>query len=54
MINPYDRSMDEIYEAKHQCMIENGVKLVLPSEYNEYIKYVKKMYGGDYLRKFKN
>ena len=28
MINPYDRSMDEIYEAKHQCMIKNGIKLM--------------------------
>jgi hypothetical protein len=54
MINPYDRSMDEIYEAKHRCMIENGIKLMLPPEYNKYIEYVKKTYGGDYLRKFKN
>ena len=54
MINPYDRSMDEIYEAKHQCMIKNGIKLMLPSEYKKYIEYVKKTYGNDYLRKFKN
>ena len=54
MINPYDRSMDEIYEAKHQCMIKNSIKLMLPSEYKKYIEYVKKTYGNDYLRKFKN
>ena len=27
MINPYDRSQDNIYEAKHQCMIKNNVKI---------------------------
>ena len=25
MINPYDRSQDGIYEAKHQCGLQNGV-----------------------------
>ena len=25
MINPYDRSQDELYEAKHQCMIKNDI-----------------------------
>ena len=25
MINPYDRSQDELYEAKHQCIIKNDI-----------------------------
>lgn len=25
MINPFDRTQDEIYEAKHQCMVANNV-----------------------------
>ena len=25
MINPYDRTQDELYEAKHQCMIKNNI-----------------------------
>ena len=25
MINPYDRSQDGLYEAKHQCMIKNNI-----------------------------
>ena len=25
MISSYDRSQDEKYESKHQCMIENNV-----------------------------
>ena len=28
MINPYDRSMDDIYEAKHHCMLANGVTIL--------------------------
>lgn len=29
MINPYDRSLDGLAEAKHQCMITNGVKIII-------------------------
>lgn len=25
MINPFDRTLDDLYEAKHQCMIKNNV-----------------------------
>ena len=25
MINPYDRTQDGLYEAKHQCMIKNNI-----------------------------
>lgn len=28
MINPYDRSQDDLYEAKHQCMISNGIIII--------------------------
>lgn len=28
MINPYDRTLDEAYEAKHQCMLRNNVKII--------------------------
>ena len=26
MINPYDPSLNDLYEAKHQCMIKNNIK----------------------------
>lgn len=29
MINPYDRSMDALFEAKHQCMIANNMKIIV-------------------------
>ena len=28
MINPYDRSMDGLFEAKHQCMLSNNVRIL--------------------------
>lgn len=28
MINPFDRTQDALYEAKHQCMIENDVRIL--------------------------
>jgi len=43
MINPYDRSQDAFYEAKHQCMIENGVKIITDcTRYIEYINSIDK------------
>lgn len=29
MINPFDRSNDDVCEAKHQCMIRNNVKIII-------------------------
>ena len=38
MINPYDRTMDDIYEAKHQCMIAHDVKILTDSTILDLIK----------------
>lgn len=39
MINPFDRSLDDLYEAKHQCMLENNVKII--TDFSLYLKYFK-------------
>ena len=61
MINPYKYKNDtpeiiqyrnDLMEAKHQCMIENGVKII--TDFKETINYIKKTYGKDYLNSFKN
>ena len=44
MINPYDRTMDDIYEAKHQCMLSNGVHIVTDPTV---CKLLKEFYGID-------
>ena len=37
MINPFDRSQDDLYEAKHQCMIANSVNII--TDCSKYIEY---------------
>lgn len=51
---PFDRSLDEIYEAKHQALLQAHVKIIYEDSYNQYIDYVNIKYGINYLRQFKN
>lgn len=43
MINPFDRTQDALYEAKHQCMIRNNVKII--SDISEMKKIVDEHFG---------
>lgn len=52
MINPYDRTQDGLYEAKHQCMIKNNINVI--TDYNQYEDYVNKKYTKDFLDLFRN
>ena len=47
------KEIDEHYEAKHQCMLKNNVKILKYSEMEKYFEYVGMKYGKDYLRQFK-
>lgn len=51
MINPFDRTQDAKYEAKHQCMIKNNVKIITDTKIYE--NYIKNKYGRTYLDSFK-
>lgn len=51
--NPYDKSQDGLFEAKHQCLLKNSVKIIYTDEYMNYVKYVEEKYGKDYLKQFK-
>lgn len=51
MINPYNRKYDGLVEAKHQCMIKNGIELLTDCE--KYIKYVKNKYGKNFIKEHK-
>ena len=53
MINPYDRLQDALYEAKHQCMIQNNVMILTDEIANEYVHYIEQKYGKDYLQSFR-
>lgn len=42
------------YEAKHQCMLNNNVKILRKNDYQTYIDYVNDKYGKKFLRSLKN
>lgn len=46
MINPFDRTQDAKYEAKHQCMIKNNVHIIINCD--TYIKYVEDNYSKNF------
>lgn len=50
MINPFDRTLDNLFEAKHQCMIRNNIKII--TDCDCYIDYVAQKYGKTYLKQF--
>lgn len=52
--NPYDHSIDNAAETKHQCCLKNGVKILYNDDYQQYLKYVDEKYGKDYLKTLRN
>lgn len=54
MVNPFDHTLDSLYEAKHQCMLQNNVKILTEIDYDKYIKYVNDRYTKDFLYLFDN
>lgn len=53
MQNPFDHSQDELYEAKHQCMLANNVKIIKASEMTDILDYICSKYGKNYLKQFR-
>lgn len=53
LINPYDRSLDNVAKAKQLCMEEHNVTVLKSDKYMFYIDYVKEKYGTDYIETFR-
>lgn len=53
MICPFNRSKDNEYEAKHQCMLANGVQILTGEDYKQYLDYVAEKYGKNYIKTMK-
>ena len=49
MRNSWDSSLDGLYEAKHQCMLQNNVKILNSEDYNMFVSYVANAYGSDFI-----
>ena len=41
------------YEAKHQCMLANGIQIWTSKKYDFYLQYVKSTYGSNFLQSLK-
>ena len=41
------------YEAKHQCMLQNNIQILLYEDCKKYIDYVEQTYGKGYFQQFK-
>lgn len=53
MICPFNRSLDEVYEAKHLCGLTNGVKFLKKDDLLHVFAYIKETYGADFLQSFR-
>lgn len=53
LINPYNRSLDNIAKAKQLCMEEHNVTVLKSDKYMFYVDYVKEKYGTDYIETFR-
>lgn len=52
--NPFDHSLDALYEAKHQCALQNNVKIIYSGNCEKYLNYVDEKYGKGYIQQFRN
>ena len=50
MQNPWDHSLDALYEAKHQCMLRNSIQIMLDDD--ELIVFAKSYVESTYRKEF--
>lgn len=53
MINPFDRTQDDFFEAKHQCGINNNVIFIRLEDMLPILNFIDNTFGENYLVKFK-
>ena len=51
MVNPYDHSQDSLYEAKHQCMLKNDVKIIVDT--SKYVDHLKQKFTNEEISSFR-
>lgn len=52
--DPFNTHRDSYYEAKHQCALENNVKILYHKDIKKCVDYINEKYGKDYLIRFRN
>ena len=48
------KESDELYEAKHQCMLRNGIRILKTKDLKMQMLYVKKTYGKQFIASLKS
>jgi len=51
--NPFDHSQDDLFEAKHQCVLKNGVEIFGEKDVQKFLDYVNEKYTKDFLGLFR-
>ena len=51
-ICPYNRDLDHMFAAKHDCMINNNVRILTGKDMKFYINYVLKNYPDEFIKKY--
>lgn len=54
MVNPFNSSQNEKYEAKHKCALEHNVKFMTYEDMKPILNYIEQKYGKTYLQSFRN
>ena len=54
MQNPFDHSMDKLFQAKQKCMEDNNVLVLKCTDCKKYIDYVNVAYTKDFINLFLN
>lgn len=54
MICPWNRKQDDVYEAKHRCMLAHNVHIWKRENVKEALDYVQKTHGRKFLESFRN
>lgn len=52
MICPFDRTLDGLYETKHQCMIKNHIKILKNDDLLDIFNYIDNKYTKDFIDLF--
>jgi hypothetical protein len=51
--NPYNSKGDKLLEAKHQCAINSGVKILYSEDCKIFETWVKEKYSSNYIKQFR-
>ena len=52
MVNPFDHTKDGLFEAKHQCMLQNNIKILTQLDLTSIIEWVNEEFTPDFLKLF--